>query len=612
MNSLTKSSSDSLLAPLAILINQIGYSSVDLASGDPSDTLGLLPEPNQVVDHAGETLAYTVTLTNTGSADLANVVVYDGAGAILGQNAEIDGGESRSFIGRYNVAQADIDNGTIAIAARATDDNGDQVFATTSVPVLQLPGLSIAADFNTTSYDVRNDSKVDHSYQAINYTVTVTNTGNETLTGLQTADGHSLNHLDVGQSWTYTSKYHVTQSDIDSGGVSTASVPPTNGIANTFSVTDDQGDHASTTVTTPVVQDPKASVLLVSSDKTSVDHAGEVINFTVIEANTGNVTLDTTTTEKLNGVWTTLSTDTLLPSQAKLLHYSYTVTQADMDAGLSIGTMVEVKSPQAVFGDNSWKGVQVGLDQKATVNVENLESFDNGQTWYFHQMPGFATAANIQAAFKNATGSTPNVVGYTTAPNVGVGTQVLCAALVTNTGNVTEHQLTVRGFAFDSSDLAPGASMLSHVASGTAATSGTYTSSVSVNGNHTVTYGWNTLVPFALTSNTDAASYSVGDTAGAGIISLALNTPQQSSFVSSPSQAINDPWAAIDAMLAKVSSDLQGAAAQIQAATDYVHGLPPLPSLPFMQSQSAPTGSLSMSDLQAALNQLQSLGLPHG
>ena len=81
------------------------------------------------------------------------------------------------------------------------------------------PDFSIAADFNTASYDVRNDSKADHSYQAINYTVTVTNTGNKTLTGLQTADGHSLDHLDVGQSWTYTSMYHVTQSDIDSGGV---------------------------------------------------------------------------------------------------------------------------------------------------------------------------------------------------------------------------------------------------------------------------------------------------------------------------------------------------------------------------------------------------------
>jgi hypothetical protein len=606
MASLTKSGTDSLLAPLAILINQIGYFSPDVTPSDPGNAPGSLPDLNQVVaDHAGETLGYTVTLTNTGSGDLANIVVFDSSGDILAKIAEIGGGESRSFIGQYHVGQADIDAGTVAIAARATDDSGDQVFATQSVPALQLPGLSVTADFDTASYDLRNDKKVDHTYQVINYSVTLTNSGNETLTGLQTADGQRLDHLDVGHSWTYTSEYQVTQNDMDDRG-------SPDGVANKFSVTDDQGDHASTTVTTPIVQDPEASVLLVSADKTSVDHAGEVINFTVIEANTGNVTLDTTATAKLNGAWTTLSTDTLVPGQGKLLHYSYTVTQADMDAGLSIGTLVQTKSPLAAFGDNSWKAVQVGVDQNATVNVDNLESFDGGQTYYFHQMPGFATAANIQAAFKNATGSAPNVVGYTTAPNVAAGTQVLWAALVANTGNVTEHQLSVRGFTFDSADLAPGASMLSHTVTTTASSAaGIYTNSVSVSGNHTVSYGWNTLVPFGLTSNTDTASYSVGDTAGAGTISLALNTPQQSSFVSSPNQANTNPWAAIDAMLATVSSDLQSAAAQIQAATGYLHSLPPLLSSPFTQTQSTPGGAIGMTDLQAALNQLQSLGLLH-
>src|SRR5262249_13674314 len=272
----------------------------------------------------------------------------------------------------------------------------------------------------------------------------------ETLTGLQTTDGQKLNRLDVGQTWTYTTSYQVTQDEMDTAD---------KGITNTVSVNDDQGDQKSTSVTTPVVQDPEASILLVSADQASVDHAGEVINFTVIEANTGNVTLDVTATDKLNGIWTTLGTDTLVPGQAKFLNFSYTVTQADMDAGLSIGALVEAKSPLAAFGNNSWEQVGVSVDQKPTVNVENLESFDSGQTWYFHQMPGFATVANIQAALQNA-GGTGTVVGYTTAPNIKAGTQVLQEALVTNTGNVTEHQLSVQGFTFDGSDLAPDNSML--------------------------------------------------------------------------------------------------------------------------------------------------------
>ena len=55
------------------------------------------------------------------------------------------------------------------------------------------------------------------------------------------------------------------------------------------------------------------------------------------------------------------------------------------------------------------------------------------------------------------------------------------------------------------------------------------------------------------------------------------------------------------------------AAAQIKAATDYIHSLPPLPSISVpLQPHSAPTsGSISLSDMQAAINQLHSLGLAH-
>ncbi len=35
---------------------------------------------------------------------------------------------------------------------------------------------------------------------------------------------------------------------------------------------------------------------------------------------------------------------------------------------------------------------------------------------------------------------------------------------------------------------------------------------------------------------------------------------------------------AVDAMLAQVQSDMQSAAAQVQAATDYANSLPPLPN----------------------------------
>ena len=115
----------------------------------------------------------------------------------------------------------------------------------------------------------------------------------------------------------------------------------------------------------------------------------------------------------------------------------------------------------------------------------------------------------------------------------------------------------------------------------------------------TVTYGWNTLVPFALTSNTDAASYSVGDTAGAAIVSLALNAPQQSSFVSSPSQATNTRGLQLTRCWPRSRRTCKVRplkSKQPRTMFTACH----LAELPFMQPQSAPTGSFSISDLQAA------------
>ena len=348
------------LMPLGMMIGQ-----VDLVSGDPSPISGgseLLP--NLLI--VGESLDYSVTLTNTGTLDLTNVVVTDAEGSQLTTIADFAAGETQTVAAQYQVKQADIDTGAVVISAKATDNQGDKVLASQNVPVLQLPSLTITETFDTTPYDIRNGGKIDHALQVVNYVVSIVNTGNETLTGLKTDDGQTLDHLDVGQTWTYSAKYQVTQSDMDQSD--------TKGQVKSVTVSNDQGNHASTTVTTPIVQDPEASIIMISADRTSVSHAGEVIKFTFIEANTGNVTINATAIDKLDGVWTTLSTDTLVPGQAKFLTYTYTVTQADIDKGVPISTLAEVKAPGVTFGDNSWKYTQVAIDRHATVSANTIST----------------------------------------------------------------------------------------------------------------------------------------------------------------------------------------------------------------------------------------------
>src|SRR6516165_4120189 len=161
------------------------------------------------------------------------------------------------------------------------------------------PDATIVKSFTTTPNDPADAGQVDHAGQVITYTVVVTNTGNETLTGLVVTDsqGNILTGgsttLAVGASETLTGVHTVTQAEIDAGKA----------IVNTASVTDDQGVTGTSTVTTTVDQHPDLAItksftvdyttapLLAGDAVNTVDKVGQVIDYTVVVSNTGNVDL---------------------------------------------------------------------------------------------------------------------------------------------------------------------------------------------------------------------------------------------------------------------------------------------------------------------------------
>ncbi|MCR4269468.1 beta strand repeat-containing protein, partial [Nitratireductor sp. ZSWI3] len=89
---------------------------------------------------AGETIAYTFTVTNTGNVSLTNIVVNDDKATISGSpvSGPLAPGavDSTSVTGVYTVTQADIDTGSIENSATSTakDPNGDDVTADSSPP----------------------------------------------------------------------------------------------------------------------------------------------------------------------------------------------------------------------------------------------------------------------------------------------------------------------------------------------------------------------------------------------------------------------------------------------------------------------------------------------
>ena len=116
-------------------------------------------------------------------------------------------------------------NVATATARGATPDSDDA-----TVPVAQAPALDITKVVDDVD---RAAPVVDAAGDVINYTITVANTGNTTLTGVVVTDpnadagsivrgadvvGDNDGLLEVGETWGYTAAHTVTQAEIDSNG----------------------------------------------------------------------------------------------------------------------------------------------------------------------------------------------------------------------------------------------------------------------------------------------------------------------------------------------------------------------------------------------------------
>jgi uncharacterized repeat protein (TIGR01451 family) len=215
---------------------------------------------------------------------------------------------------------------------------------------------------STTTSNGATASQTD-GLDVITYQYVVDNTGNVTLSGvaltdagptfdgnaatnalsaltLTAGDTNANNLLETTEVWTYTATYILAQADVDnSAGV-------TDGVANAVVAVanDPQGTPALQDVGTDLIASTTIpAVPALTIDKTA-DTAGplvvgQVVNYTYLVTNTGNVTItgvDVNETS-FNGTGTpvpnptTVGSTTLAPGGTVTFTASYTVTQADID-----------------------------------------------------------------------------------------------------------------------------------------------------------------------------------------------------------------------------------------------------------------------------------------
>ncbi|WP_211097168.1 DUF7507 domain-containing protein [Aliishimia ponticola] len=312
-------------------------------------------EPDADYSIVGQELEFEVTVTNTGNVTLTSVEVTDalvpGETCTVTELAPGDIDTSCTFF--YIVTQDDIDQGSLTNTVNATaipasdptspvEDEGEiTIDGPPAEPAFSLAKSADLAQFSTPG-------------EIITYSYVVANTGNVTLQSQPTVTDDKIDTVSCPafpaggltplDFITCTATYAVTQDDIDAGEVTNIATVESAEVP--FDPTDPE--RAEATETVPAQRGPAFTIAKQAEDATDVI-AGQTILYTYTVTNIGNVTLDDVTlsdmhTSAAGTVPFTISNggviSTLPPGEDATLTASYTVTQADIDAGADITNAV--------------------------------------------------------------------------------------------------------------------------------------------------------------------------------------------------------------------------------------------------------------------------------
>jgi len=304
---------------------------------------------------AGATIAYTVTATNTGNVTLTDVVVTDAlVPALSCDRTTLAPSESTTCTGTYTVKQSDVDAGQVVNTASvdAKDPAGGDVtgHGDVTTDLNFAPSLDVVK-----SGALADDAKAG---QSVNYQVVATNTGNVTLTNVTVTDpkvtglvcgGNGV--LIPGASITCQGSYVLTQADVDAGSV-----------VNTATVHSKDPSGADVggqdTVTVDVPPAPSISLAKSATPDDSANYTlGQVITYSFVATNTGNVTLSgVTVTDPLAGLsqvacptaasaWMSGQVGVLAPGDQVVCTATYTLQQSDIDEGRLANTATATGTP---------------------------------------------------------------------------------------------------------------------------------------------------------------------------------------------------------------------------------------------------------------------------
>jgi len=314
----------------------------------------------------GDVINYVINVTNTGNVTIHNINITDNNASINGSQiiTDLNVNQTVSLYATHTVTQADIDSGLISNSATGTAlfNGADLTDVSDDEDVNSPPNdddPTLTHIFRNPELTVTKDDNLPYNAQLLGvgdvivYTITVTNSGNVTLTDIDVTDanasitsGTPIAQLDPGQTVTLQATHTITQADVDAGMVSNSATATTTfegvGVSDISDDTDiaSPGGPDDPTIT-HLMQLPELTVT--KDDQLAFTpqdlQVGDVITYVITVQNTGNVTLQNIVVTDANATITGNSLiTTLAPGDFVTINAEHVVTQADIDNGQIINS----------------------------------------------------------------------------------------------------------------------------------------------------------------------------------------------------------------------------------------------------------------------------------
>ena len=288
---------------------------------------------------AGKRIGYTIKVTNTGNRKLTGIAIADAkiapSTASPGKT-ELGAGESTTATVSYAITDADIAAGRVINTATATarDSDGKTVTSNqgTATTTIETPrkGISVTKEVDRTVLpgdEARAGTK-------LTYTISVTNTGNTTVSGLTATDTMKYDGnptLDFGtiapgKTVKIRAQHTVTQDEVNAGKVVNAIIVSGSSVTARDSVETSISPSSSLTVSKSV------DTADIAADEAI---AGKRLTYTITVRNSGNSTVTgVSLADELNGASVgKLGKTTLAPGEQTTAIATYAITAGDIAAG---------------------------------------------------------------------------------------------------------------------------------------------------------------------------------------------------------------------------------------------------------------------------------------